>query len=287
MTHYRLIPGNALAIFRTRCVMAAMAGLLVAAGSAAAQSSLWIANENSPTLAEFQGALKSGSDKPHGLISDVNDLDGSSTIAFDQNENLWVTNFNANSITEFAKSEWQADSVNKHSHPAAVITISEDAGENLDGPEGIIFDSAQNMWIGAEDGQVILEYTPAQYAASGSPTPNVILNAESFKFSSPSHLAFDAAGNLWVVDENRDNDQGGSGEVFRYNQSQVAGLSAVKTLIRFLESRCRSLCTWKPLRSTAAAICGWRISKATASTSFPRVNLWERDSLRISPLPWC
>jgi len=207
-------------------MIAALAVALIAAGSAAAQNGLWIANENSPTLAEFQGTLKSGSRSPNGLINDTNDLDGASTIAFDQNENLWVTNFNVNTITEFTKSVWQADARKKHSHPAAAVTISEDVGGHLDGPEGIIFDSSENMWVGAEDGQVILMYTPAQYAASGSPTPDVILNADSFSFSSPSHLAFDAAGNLWVVDEDRVNDQGGNGEVFRYNKDQITGLTA-------------------------------------------------------------
>ncbi len=226
MEHHRLNPVNARGMFRIRCLTAVLVGLLIAAGSAAAQTGLWLANENSPTLAEFQGTLKSGSKSPDGLIDDANDLDGTSTIAFDQNENLWVTNFNANSITEFSESEWEKDAVEKHSHPSATITISEDAGHNLDGPEGIIFDSSENMWVGAEDGKVILMYTPAQYAASGNPTPNVILNADSFKFSSPSHLAFDSAGNLWVVDEDRANGQGGNGEIFRYDKDQITGLTA-------------------------------------------------------------
>jgi hypothetical protein len=225
LAHHRFNPGNVLGKFQTRCLIAIVVGGLISARAAAA-GDLWVANEGSPTLAEFQGTLKSGSKTPHGLIDDINDLDGSSTIAFDQNENLWVTNYNANSITEFSKSEWETDAAKKHSDPAAVITISEDAGENLDAPEGIIFDSAENMWVGAEDGQVIIEYTPAQYAASGNPTPNLILNADSFKFSSPSHLALDAAGNLWVTDENRDNDQGGNGEVFRYDKAQITGLAA-------------------------------------------------------------
>lgn len=226
LEHRRLNPVNPLRMFRIRCLMAVLIGLLIAAGSAAAQTGLWLANENSPTLAEFQGTLKSGSKSPHGLINDANDLDGASTIAFDQNENLWVTNFNANSITEFSESELETDATGKHSHPAATITISEDAGHNLDGPEGIIFDSSENMWVGAEDGKMILMYTPAQYAASGNPTPNVILNADSFKFSSPSHLAFDSASNLWVVDENRANGQGGHGEIFRYDKDQISGLTA-------------------------------------------------------------
>ncbi|MGA8644485.1 MAG: hypothetical protein WB650_21465 [Candidatus Binatus sp.] len=211
---------------RINCLMAVLAGLLLAAGSAAAQTGLWVANENSSTLAEFQSTLKGGSQSPNGLIKDSNDLAGASTIAFDQNENLWVTNFNANTITEFPHSEWETDAVEKHSHPAASVTISEDAGGNLDGPEGIVFDSSENMWVGAEDGKVILEYTPAQYVASGNPTPNVILNADSFKFSSPSHLAFDASGNLWVVDENRANGQGGNGEIFRYDKDQITALTS-------------------------------------------------------------
>lgn len=225
MLHHRLNLGNALGMFRIYCLTAVLFGLLIASGNVAA-GGLWIANEGSPTLAVFQGTLKSGSKKPHGLINDINDLDGSSTIAFDRNENLWVTNYNANSISEFTKSEWQNEAVKKNSNPAAVITISEDIGGNLNAPEGIVFDSSENMWVGAEDGQVILEYTPAQYAASGSPMPNVILNADSFKFNSPSHLAFDAAGNLWVTDEDRDNDQGGNGEVFRFNKDQITGLTA-------------------------------------------------------------
>jgi ligand-binding sensor domain-containing protein len=221
-----LNPINILGEFRIRCLMAVVVLLLLAAGKAAAQNGLWVANANSPTLAEFQGSLKSGSTSPQGLIKDKKDINGASTIAFDQDDNLWVTNYNGNSITEFPESEWQTDAVKKHSHPAATVTISQDVGGHLDAPEGIVFDSSQNMWIGSEDGQLILEYTPAQYAASGNPTPNVILNANSFKFDSPSHLLFDAAGNLWVVDEKIPNGQGGYGEIFRYDKDQITDLAA-------------------------------------------------------------
>jgi streptogramin lyase len=69
-------------------------------------------------------------------------------------------------------------------------------------------------------------YTPAQYAASGNPTANVILNANTFSFGSPSHVTFDKAGNLWVVDEDISNGNGGNGEVFKYTKSQITNLSA-------------------------------------------------------------
>jgi sugar lactone lactonase YvrE len=210
-------------MFGIYCVTAALVGLLIATGDAAA-GGLWVANANSPTLAEFQGGLKSGSKPPSILLNDSNDLDGSSTIAF-HNGNLWVTNFNSNTIVEFTQP--QVSRKKKHpADPTVVVTISEDGGSNLAGPEGLVFDTSGNMWVGAEDGKEILEYTPAQYAVSGNPTPNAILNANSFNFSSPSHLAFDAAGNLWVVDEDISNGNGGNGEVFKYSKAQITGLAA-------------------------------------------------------------
>ena len=222
MEHHRLSPRHpSNALVRIHCLIAVLIGLLTLAGDAAA-AGLWVANAGSSTLAEFQGKLKSGSNKSHRVITDGTDLDGPSTIAFDGAGNLWVTNFNGNTITEFTHSQFAARK--KHLRSAAV-KISADAGNNLSGPEGLAFDSSGNMWVGAENGQVVLEYTSAQLAASGNPTPNVILNA-TFKFSSPSHVAFDGSGNLWVVDEGMANGNGGSGEVFKYTHAQIAGLSA-------------------------------------------------------------
>jgi len=197
-----------------------MAGAVIFAGDAAAKG-LWVAN--SSTLAEFQGSLKSGPTTAHRVNSSA-DLNGSSTIAFDRKGNLWVTNFNTNQIVEFEKSQIRALKTN--ATPTASVTIAEDAGSVLNGPEGLVFDKSHNMWVGAERGQAILMYAPAQYAASGNPTADVILQASSFSFSSPSHVAFDKAGNLWVVDEDIPNANGGSGEVFEYTKSQITGLTA-------------------------------------------------------------
>ena len=207
-------------IVRIRCLTTILVGTLIAAGTATAAQGLWVANSRS--LAEFQGTLKSGGTPAH-TINRSKDLNGSSTIAFDRNGNLWVTNFNTNTIVEFTRSQIRA--LKAHPAPRANKTMSEDAGNNLDGPEGLAFDASGNMWVGSERGREILMYTPAQYAASGNPTADVILNADSFGFDSPSNVVFDAAGNLWVVDEDIPNGNGGKGEVFRYSKAQITGLT--------------------------------------------------------------
>ena len=214
-THHHL--GRALATTRIRGLVAVAIGLLMMTGNAMA-AGLWVANADSDTIAEYQGKLK----KPHRQLKDTNDLDGPSTVAFNGG-NLWVTNFNSSSI--FMYTSTQIKKLKKHT-PTPTVIISEDTGSNLSGPEGLAFDSSGNMWVGAEDGQVIVEYTPAQFAASGNPTPNIILNSVG-GFSSPSHLRFDSAGNLWVVDEGVfPNGNGGAGEVFKYTHAQITGLTA-------------------------------------------------------------
>ena len=177
---------------------------------------------NLANVAEFQGRIKNGK-KPH-RVNRSGDIESGNAIAFDPNGNIWVTNFDGDSIIAFTRAQFRA-AKGKRSAPTAIVKISQDGGANLAGPEGIAFDSAGTMWVGSEHGQEVLAYSPAQYAASGSPTPNVILNANSFNFSSPSNVVFDSAGNLWVVDENIANGNGGTGQIFRYNRAQVSGLS--------------------------------------------------------------
>jgi len=203
--------------------------VLTIASTAASASArgLWVPNENSSTLTEFQGILQSGSTAPH-RINSGNDLDGSSCVAFDHKGNLWESNFNSNSIVEYTKA--QIGALKTNSTPTAIVTIGKDSGSFLNGPDGIAFDAAGNLWVGSERGQQILKYTPAQLAQSGNPSPDLVLNANSFNFSSPSLPVFDRAGNLWVVDEDIANVNGGSGMVFKYTRAQLSGLAGFQNI---------------------------------------------------------
>jgi len=159
MDRYRVAAAR-LMKFLSSCIATALAAMLLTVGTAAA-AALWV--PNAASLSEFGPNIK----KPF-RINLSPDLSGVNAVAFDSSNNIWVTNFNPNTIVMFTQS--QMNSATKKRRPRASITISEDSGGNLDGPEGIAIDGpTQNMWVGSERGQVVLMYTPAQYASSGNP----------------------------------------------------------------------------------------------------------------------
>ncbi len=202
-------------------MLAVSAVILLGARLGIAAEGLYV--PNATNVAEYQGRIKSNK-KAH-RINRSTDIASGNAVAFDRSGNVWVTNFDGDSIIKFSLGQFRA-AKGRRSAPSALVTISQDGGRHLSGPEGLAFDSAGTMWVGSEHGQEVLAYSPGQYASSGNPTPAIILNGGSFDFSSPSNVVFDSAGNLWVVDENIPNGNGGTGEIFRYNRSQISGLSA-------------------------------------------------------------
>ncbi len=77
------------------------------------------------------------------------------------------------------------------------------------------FDAAGNLWISASNPQLqgsVIEYTVAQQQTGGAIAPAV---AVSGTLQAPEGLAFDAAGNLWVADNE-------TGTVIQYTAAQLA-----------------------------------------------------------------
>ena len=120
----------------------------------------------------------------------------------------------------------QIHNLKKNPMPAATVTIEDDGSGDLAKPEGLAFDGSGNLWVGAEHLGLVLEYTASQLNAGGVQTPHIILNGNSFSFDSSSLPIFDGSGNLWVIDESVSNGNGGSGEIFKYTASEVAGFTA-------------------------------------------------------------
>ncbi len=71
-------------------------------------------------------------------------------------------------------------------------------------------------WVANDGNSTVVEFTPAQLAATGSATPAVTLSgAAGGSLDDPEGLAFDSAGDLWVTNE-------GNSTVVEFTRGQLA-----------------------------------------------------------------
>ena len=162
---------------------------------------LWVANFNQNTIAEFTPAelAMSGSPTPNVTLSSTggNSLARPWGLAFDSSGDLWVANGDNSTVVEFTPAELAASG-----SPTPNVTLSATAGNSLDDPVGLAFDSSGDMWVGNASSSTVVEFTPAELAANGSPTPTVTLSATAGgSLSGPFGLAFDSSGDLWVAND--------------------------------------------------------------------------------------
>jgi sugar lactone lactonase YvrE len=131
---------------------------------------------------------------------------------FDAQGNQWVSDHNNNSILVFSASQMMQTGT------AATIPVVVITSAAFNGPLGIAFDSAGNLWVannggvpGAVEGTMsaagttIVEFTKPHLPtppASGMLTPDLVPDVTlsdngAMSVQSPWELAFDAKGNLW------------------------------------------------------------------------------------------
>ncbi|HUB68920.1 MAG TPA: NHL repeat-containing protein [Acidimicrobiales bacterium] len=134
-------------------------------------------------------------------------------LTFDHAGDLWVSSSNTNTLVEYKRAELAGHS------PLPSVTISPDSNGSLNGPGGLAFDSAGDLWVANTGVTTVVEYSAAQLAKSGSPTPEVTISNSNF--TTPYGVALDSSGNLWVSD----NDQPTSPGVWEYPKSQLAKAS--------------------------------------------------------------
>jgi len=111
--------------------------------------------------------------------------------AFDAAGDLWVSNYSGGTVAEFTPAQLQSSGA-----PTPAVVIGSTA-TSLHGPVGLAFDRAGNLWVANYSGETLVEFTPAQLAASGNPVPKATITAVGNALQRPEELAFDAAGNLW------------------------------------------------------------------------------------------
>jgi sugar lactone lactonase YvrE len=83
------------------------------------------------------------------------------------------------------------------------LVAASPANAQLNGPQGLAFDTKGNLWVANSNASQVLELNPSN---------GKVLHKITKGVSSPSRLAFDSLGNLWVVN-------GGNGTITGYNKN--------------------------------------------------------------------
>lgn len=167
---------------------------------------LWIANQNSNTVVELTPAqlATSGGPTPAITITMPSDSAGPIALRFDAHHNLWVVNQWAGTIIELTPGQLVSGTA------SPTVTIHDGPPEhanfqNGNNPIGIAIDASGNLWIAQQFTGNVIEYSAAQVTASGTPTPAVTLTpalpnpTSDSSIVTPTGLAFDNQGNLWVA----------------------------------------------------------------------------------------
>lgn len=82
--------------------------------------------------------------------------------------------------------------------PAVQLQFPVTAGGNIDA-NAVAFDGQGNLWVVNDNSNTVVEYTPSNLGASGSPTAAVTIHLPDSSYTDA--LAFDSKGNLWVTNQ--------------------------------------------------------------------------------------
>jgi sugar lactone lactonase YvrE len=153
---------------------------------------LWVANQDGGTLVRFDGPqLAAGGPVAPAVV--VAGAGHPAAIAFDANGSMWVADNQAQTLSRYDRPQLSSSGAPR---PPVVLT---GVNASLASPSGLAFDAFGTLWVANLGNRSVVGYDPAQLAASGSPTPRVVLRAADGSLALPVGLAFDAEGSLWVA----------------------------------------------------------------------------------------
>jgi streptogramin lyase len=113
------------------------------------------------------------------------DCDGASGVATDQNDNVWVTNYNGDSISELSS--------------CGVLLLDAATGGGVAHPQGIAIDGAGTAWVANLHGNSISEIAGSSSAVHGTYLSPVSGYGSDAALLNPFAIAVDSSGSIWVT----------------------------------------------------------------------------------------
>jgi sugar lactone lactonase YvrE len=170
-------------------------------------SGIYVANEGGSNVTVYP--LPSNGHAPPSATISSSTFANPYGEAFDAAGDLWVSNYGGDTVAEFTAAQLAAAG-----SPTPAVVLSS-TGTSLDGPVGLAFDRAGNLWVADYTGRTLNEFTPAQLVASGAPVPKVTISATGTALDRPEEIAFDPDGDLWSASTATD-------QVQEYSLAQLA-----------------------------------------------------------------
>jgi sugar lactone lactonase YvrE len=201
-------------------------------------------------------------------------------LAIDASGNLWVADSENNRILGFTVP--LSDNMSASfviGQPNFLVTTATVSADGLSFPMYITFDHVGDLWVSDSENSRVLEYTPPFHngmnasivIGQGNFTTAFFATARS-SLSGPGQIAFDAVGDLWVVD-------GGNGRVVEYQPPFTTGMNASVVLGEpdFNQRYCQDRTGYDPSCSNHSTL------TYPESLAFdPAGNLWVTDSPDIN-----
>ncbi|MDQ6769737.1 MAG: NHL repeat-containing protein [Gemmatimonadota bacterium] len=153
---------------------------------------LWVTSQDDSMLVAFAPTSLAGSGAAAAttVIAHTNgSLSAPTGLAFDRQHRLWVANFGNGTIVRFDPAQLMSSG-----SPVPAVTIS-----GLGKPSALAFDAAGSLWVSDGGRNKVVSYSEEQLGASGLLTPRVVISARATSIATPTGIAFDAEGNLWVA----------------------------------------------------------------------------------------
>ncbi len=161
------------------------------------KGNLWVI-DTAGFLKRFPANQLTTGEKAYDVIISGNALSagvpGPNSMAFDANGNLWVSVTFSDKVLKY-----NANQLSTSGSPNPSIEIKTPGT-----PSGLAFDVSGNLWVTITDNDRTVRYDASRLTSSTDAAPDLSIEAKTpgpviNTLSTPSGLAFDANGNLWVA----------------------------------------------------------------------------------------
>jgi secreted PhoX family phosphatase len=199
------------------------------------KGNLWVSNLFGSNLVQFTPSQLEAGGNPIPNTKIFSSFAKPEGIQFDASGTLWVADIQTSQIFGFRAATLAAVEGTSIQTPPDIIISS----ASLLNPTDLFITKSGDQWVANFGANNLLEFSAADVAESGSPTPIVTLSAttvttpsgSSLSINGPQGVIFDRSGNLWVSNAESDN----TGSIAEFTKAQIAASGSPKPQV-FLDS---------------------------------------------------